>query len=858
MSSYEPHNPNPSETTEPMTEVQTTEAMEASVELSIPDHVHQHDAAPKLPGYILTELMGEGAYGQAWRAWQIRTRKEVAVKIFLHRNGLDWIFLQREVERLTRLDRHPHIVSLLDVNLEGDPPYYVMDLIGGGSLQKFVNPDSPLLEKKATHWLEQICDAMSYVHAKGLIHCDLKPANILVDEQNNVRVVDFGQSRVFSESAASLGTLFYMAPEQAMLAQPGTPVQPDMRWDVYAIGATLYAMLTGKVPHADKEVNDELEKAPTLEDRLVRYRSLVENRTLADPSTASGRPIDPELSAMLMKCMATNPNQRYDSTSEILADLQALKEKRPVSPLAHSTSYRTKKFFQRNPFRIGLGVAAVLMVVSLFFLNSYRKDLRREEANLRQEEARNLLATFVNDAPEALEKFKKVDQSVIDFIAELSARYLDSPFYFRRQMGTLGGFRFAQEAFWNSVVNGAIKEHGEWLELARSDWPDLNEILTPLQRKAKSGKANEKYVAFCLIGQLVGPQIGTKAANLNDEAKRLGEAMPELHPDRREELLELCRQSIETASDPGVVSAAQWTAYRLGLSIPYQSAENIEVDPISGQTFVRIPAAKDFRPGSPAEEEGRDSDENRPVKGVSFPELWVSTTEVTIAQYAPFHRTLVDKLPDKEKNNVGNPINAWERQIKVLAEGDEDFVPTAEEYSITAVSTVTPMHAKQYCDWLAETSRQAGKSNQYRLLKETEWEYACRGGNQKAFCYGEDDTYLKYFAFAQAQSPEWNPVTQKKNPLYVVATKMPNRYGLFDMHGNFWEICDTIYRADYNDPEPVLDLNKIDMSKLPNVVQRGGANYLAPAACRSAKRNLMSPVMGGDRAGFRLVLVRGE
>ncbi|MEK6674973.1 MAG: serine/threonine-protein kinase [Planctomycetota bacterium] len=336
--------------------VQTTEGIAASVELSIPQHVSQHAAAPKLPGYILAEHLGEGAYGQVWRAWQLRTHKEVAIKVFLQRSGLDWIFLQREVERLTRLDKHPHIVTLLDTNLDEEPPFYVMELVGGGSLQQWVTVSAPADPRRAVRWMTQIADALSYVHGKGMIHCDLKPENILIDERDSIRVVDFGQSRVFTESAASLGSLFYMAPEQAIPAQAGLPVQPDVRWDVYAFGATLYAILTGSVPFASPTNVQRLQQATNLVQRLSQYREMIER----DPRPTWDRsPVNPEVRAVIDKCMAPIAAHRYNSIAEVALDLQAIEQKRPVTPLAGNASYRAKKFVQRN----GVPVAAVAAVI---------------------------------------------------------------------------------------------------------------------------------------------------------------------------------------------------------------------------------------------------------------------------------------------------------------------------------------------------------------------------------------------------------------------------------------------------------------------------------------------------------------
>ena len=158
---------------EPQTLIQSAEALGQSAQLSLPEPVTQHEDAPDVPGYILRERMGEGAFGQVWRAWQMRTRKEVAVKVFGHTSGLDWVFLQREVERLTRLDRHPHIVTVLDTNLTATPPFYAMDLIEGGSLQQFVDPQRRAPMHRVLRWQEQLCEALQYVHSKGLLHCDL-------------------------------------------------------------------------------------------------------------------------------------------------------------------------------------------------------------------------------------------------------------------------------------------------------------------------------------------------------------------------------------------------------------------------------------------------------------------------------------------------------------------------------------------------------------------------------------------------------------------------------------------------------------------------------------------------------------
>ena len=116
----------------------------------------------------------------------------------------------------------------------------------------------------------EVAVGLLHAHAKGVLHCDLKPANVLVDQDGWPRLADFGQSRLSHEQTPALGTLFYMAPEQADLQ-----AVPDVRWDVYALGALLYCMLTGGPPYRSQAAVTEFETAADLDERLARYRQLI-------------------------------------------------------------------------------------------------------------------------------------------------------------------------------------------------------------------------------------------------------------------------------------------------------------------------------------------------------------------------------------------------------------------------------------------------------------------------------------------------------------------------------------------------------------------------------------------------------
>src|SRR5262249_56925557 len=114
----------------------------------------------------------------------------------------------------------------------------------------------------------QVAEALAYVHAKGIRHCDLKPGNVLLDARGRAVIADFGQAHFSSDASPALGTFFYMAPEQADL----TRQIPDTRWDVYGLGGLFHAMLTGHPPREDVGVRTELGSRTALPSRLTRYR----------------------------------------------------------------------------------------------------------------------------------------------------------------------------------------------------------------------------------------------------------------------------------------------------------------------------------------------------------------------------------------------------------------------------------------------------------------------------------------------------------------------------------------------------------------------------------------------------------
>ncbi len=280
-----------------------------------------------VPGYETQRFLGSGAFGEVWAGIDKNTGRRVAIKFYTHRGGVDWTLLAREVEKLAVLAADRYVVQLLDVGWDSDPPYYVMDYIDNGSLEDLLKEDGALSVHKAIDIFQEIAVGLMHLHGKGVLHCDLKPANVLLDEDEKPRLADFGQSRLSHEQQPALGTLFYMAPEQADLE-----AVPDARWDVYALGAVLYSMLIGEPPFRNDTVTTQIDSTNSLSDRLKQYRKAIKSAPRPDAHRKiSG--VDRGLAEIIDRCLAVDPEERFPSVESVLEALKQREWARMRTPL---------------------------------------------------------------------------------------------------------------------------------------------------------------------------------------------------------------------------------------------------------------------------------------------------------------------------------------------------------------------------------------------------------------------------------------------------------------------------------------------------------------------------------------------
>ena len=281
----------------------------------------------QVPGYRLERLLGQGAFGQVWVGNNLNTGRTVAIKFYLHRSGVNWSSLTREVKNLVSMAGNRFIVQVLEVGWDAEPPYYVMEYLENGSLDDLIRSRGAMPPSKAVELFSDIAMGLNHSHGKGVLHCDLKPANVLLDQDWLPRLADFGQSRLSNEQTPSLGTLFYMAPEQADLN-----AVPDARWDVYALGAIFYCMIVGSPPYKTPDTVTTLDTAASLPERLKRYRDTI-FKSHFPRAHHRVRGMDRWLVAIVDRCIAKKPEDRFANVQQVLAAIERRQMARLRRPL---------------------------------------------------------------------------------------------------------------------------------------------------------------------------------------------------------------------------------------------------------------------------------------------------------------------------------------------------------------------------------------------------------------------------------------------------------------------------------------------------------------------------------------------
>jgi beta-lactam-binding protein with PASTA domain/predicted Ser/Thr protein kinase len=273
--------------------------------------------------YQLGEVLGYGGMAEVHRGRDQRLGRDVAVKVLradLARDPGFQMRFRREAQNAAALN-HPAIVAVYDTGEESDGatplPYIVMEYVGGLTLKEVLTAERRLMPERALEITADICAALDFSHRNGIVHRDIKPGNVMLTPTGTVKVMDFGIARAvtsgtstMTQTSAVIGTAQYLSPEQAR----GESV--DARSDVYSTGCLLYELLTGQPPFTgDSPVS-------------VAYQHVREDPV---PPSQVNPDVTPTIDSIVLKAMAKNPANRYQSAGDMRADMLRAAAGRPVS-----------------------------------------------------------------------------------------------------------------------------------------------------------------------------------------------------------------------------------------------------------------------------------------------------------------------------------------------------------------------------------------------------------------------------------------------------------------------------------------------------------------------------------------------
>ncbi|QQS32493.1 MAG: protein kinase [Acidobacteriota bacterium] len=405
-------------------------------EPNAPDNGHSI-IGETIGNYRVTRELGRGGMGAVFEAEREDGDfdKRVAIKLTGHNVFSEELArrFRNEKQILAKLE-HPNIVRLFDGGITADRiPYYVMEYVEGTPITAYCR-EKALTTRERLRLFVQVLDAVSYAHRRLVVHRDLKPSNILVTDDGTVKLLDFGIAKALdieggTQTSAPM-TPEYAAPEQIARAPVSTAT------DIYSLGILLFEMLTGLPPTAVYRAKG-----------LDVYRAVIETEP-STPSAAVTRSeregsdkdfahidrirlaneLRGDLDNIVLKCLGKEPETRYASADQLLADIEAYLAGRPVSVHPQSRSYRFKKFVGRNRLPVAAASAAVLLILSGLGMALYQWSVARHNqliAEQRFEQVRKVANSLIFDYHDEIAKLEGStalrERLVTDAVAYLDA-----------------------------------------------------------------------------------------------------------------------------------------------------------------------------------------------------------------------------------------------------------------------------------------------------------------------------------------------------------------------------------------------------------------------------------------------------
>ena len=748
-----------------------------------------------LGNYVILNKLGQGGMGMVLKAEHRRLKRLVAIKVMSPAALKTPDALKRfhrEVEAAAKL-RHTNVVATDDADEAKGTHFLVMEYIDGSDLSALVKGKGPLSVEQAVRCIVQAARGLEFAHQQGVVHRDIKPANLLLDARGTVKILDMGLARIEGEAGAHseltstgavMGTVDYMAPEQALNTKSA-----DARSDVYSLGISLWYLLTEKCAY----------------DGDTMMAKLLAHRDSPIPSLHQIRSEVPEsVDAVFQKMVAKKAQDRYQTMTEVIADLEGILEGTGSEsglrvPISRGDSLSV------GPPTSGLSASSSKMSRSS---PSVMPSPSPQEA------------TYVSSSDSATEATMLSGDltQATDPQTPTSARSL-----LRKKNGT--GARTGRDS------------------AATPDWRQdrrvqigggIGALLLVLAAIfLSSGKKNVPNKTSEIVKNDSTTTSGTDKGSPSPNATTVGatKAPPPA-----------------IAPFDGHQARAHQEAWAKHLGVPAEYTNNI------GMKFVLIPPGEFMMGSTQAEIEGALPDA---VGGEEVHRHW----QESIRSESPQHKVVltqpiflgVNEVTQKEYEMVlgSNPSN-------FSAMGGKNEVVSGMDTARHPVERVSWNDAAEFCTKLsqqeslrpfysrAEETISSLHGTGYRLPTEAEWEFACRAGTTTKYWIGDKDEDLMHAGWFG---------TNSGHRTHVVGELKANPLGLYDIHGNVWEWVEDWWEPTYY--KQVADkpaINPINSSTGSLRIVRGGV-WHHPASCgRASFRYSQKPTDRYDHIGFRVAL----
>ncbi|MEQ8768290.1 MAG: bifunctional serine/threonine-protein kinase/formylglycine-generating enzyme family protein [Planctomycetota bacterium] len=741
--------------------------------------------------------------------------------------------LRREAEVLARL-QHPGIARLYEagsavVDGFGDLTYFALERIEGAPIDQYAR-EQEMLPDERVELIIQVCEAVHHAHQRRIVHRDLKPSNILVGADGRARVLDFGIAHVMSDGSdplssigtrtgAILGTLTFMSPEQAR----GEVRRLDGRSDVYALGALLYLLLTGRPPL-------DLIGLPL----HLATRRICEEEPRSPRS--SGAKIDRDLETIMSAALEKDPNQRYASASDLAADLERWRRREPIRARPPSWAYRVQKFAARNPTLTGSVAAIAMILVAATMIST----LAFWNAESRFEQVVRL---------SDLEKLRVLEESAMSLWPahpENANAYRDWLRRARLLSANLGAHRefllglrkaaSSREIVTVTSEESAPRQEPRWrFDRTEDQW--WHDTLTSLvERLSELTDPDPRVGLIADIERRLEVSVSIVALSIEEHKEDWEQAIASI-ADR-----EACPQyeGLRLTPQIGLVPIGQdpdsglWEFVDLQSGVrPIRDEDgSIVVTQEMGVILVLIPGG-DFWMGAQAIDDKRPNfdpdarDPEQPVNQVSLDPFFLSKFEMTQGQ--------------------------WRR----ITGENPSYYPAGQRMRYPPHYTIDERHPVENVS--RKEAVEALKRVALTLPTEAQWEYAARAGSDESFWTGMEASTLKGAAnLADRTAQEggasnlWKFELDHEDGRCVhapVGSYRPNRWGLYDVAGNAAEWCLDL-RGVYEKAPRTGDGYRDNVSQ-PRGVVRGGSFAGNAVRARSAYRLIQDQGARSDDVGLR-------